>query len=176
MSNNILDLSKDQFGNYVIQRILEKKLKPEISKEIWENLNGQVRIWSIHKYASNVVEKCIEHCLEEDRATLIDELIGDGDVTESSESDLELNKIMDNKYGNYVVQKAIERADSTQLKLFTLKIKSIENKYLSINDQVSNYLKHVINCLEKCNLANQSKLSSKTKTNDKLSILPKTWD
>ena len=107
IGNDVIDLWKDQFGNYVVQLILEKGHRPNDRKSIWCYLLGDARMLSIHKYASNVVEKCIEYWNEEDKKYLIEELLGDKNW-DSAEENMSLYKMMDNKYGNYVVQKAIE--------------------------------------------------------------------
>lgn len=143
--NYVSELSQDQFGNYVIQLILEKGARPEDKKAICHSLIGDVRILSIHKYASNVVEKCIEHWEPEDKQLIIQELLGEKiGVSDQKSEHLSLYKMMDNKYGNYVVQKALEEASSEQRHMFNTKIKSSE----LIKTQPSNYIKHVINCLD----------------------------
>lgn len=163
---DLLELSKDQFGNYVIQMILEKANQPEINHLVSQALASNTRKLSIHKFASNVVEKCIEHCTDDDKQTLVWSLLGD---SEAAETDSELYKIMDNKYGNYVVQKAIEKSTDEQLLIFTVKINKIEQFCKELETQVSNYVKHVISCLDKCNLSRQLKLTSKLTLNDKVS-------
>ena len=58
---NINDLIQDQYGNYVIQFILENQ---SINKEdlfpIFNSLKGNIYNYSFHKFASNVVERCIK--------------------------------------------------------------------------------------------------------------------
>jgi pumilio RNA-binding family len=105
----VIELCKDQYGNYVVQLMLEKGHRTNDRKAICNCLLGDARLLSIHKYASNVVEKCIEYCEEEDKRLLIEELLGDNN-SDSAEENMSLYKMMDNKYGNYVVQKAIEQA------------------------------------------------------------------
>lgn len=147
ISHHIPDLCQDQFGNYVIQHILDKGKRSQDKKKIWESLIGNVRALSVHKYASNVVEKCIEFWAPEDKAILIDELLGKDTKLDQSE-DTSLFKMMDNKYGNYVVQKAVEGAKPSQRIAFYSKIKSSE----LVESQQSNYVKHVINCLDRLDL------------------------
>ena len=47
-----------QFGNYVIQHILEHG-RPQDKSKIIEQMKGHVLLMSQHKFASNVVEKCL---------------------------------------------------------------------------------------------------------------------
>lgn len=56
--------------------------------------------------------------------------------------------MMDNKYGNYVVQKAIEEADPELRAMFYNKIKNSE----IAESPTSNFVKHVINCLDRLSL------------------------
>ena len=57
INNYVLELSKDQFGNYVIQLILGMGGRIEDKNSVLRCLLGNARALSIHKYASNVVEK-----------------------------------------------------------------------------------------------------------------------
>lgn len=147
INNHVLDLSKDQFGNYVIQLILEKGKRPNDKKSIWDSLLGNARQLSIHKYASNVVEKCIEHCRPEEQTKIIQELLGGEEL--AKEEAFSLYKMMDNKYGNYVVQKAIEGASEEQRLTFATKIKNLK----MFDGQTSNYVKHVINWLDRLSIS-----------------------
>jgi pumilio RNA-binding family len=148
VGDHVAELSKDQFGNYVIQLILEKWIRKEDRKAIWLSLLGDARVLSVHKYTSNVVEKCIQFWEKEDKALIITELLGDPDNCKQVES-LSIYKMMDNKYGNYVVQKALEEASEDQRLHFYNKIKSCD----ILDPQPSNYVKHVINCLDRLSLS-----------------------
>jgi len=144
IENNILELSKDQFGNYVIQKILEKGVRSQDRKAICHSLLGNTRLLSIHKFSSNVVEKCIQFCEIEDKVAIIKELLGD-EKEDSEEENQSIYQMMDNKYGNYVAQKAIEGALPEQRLAFYGKVKNSSTS-------PSNYVKHVINCLDRLNL------------------------
>lgn len=50
--------------------------KPHARGQIIRNLTGNVVTMSQHKYASNVVEKCLEHGDTPERELLIEEIIG----------------------------------------------------------------------------------------------------
>ena len=50
--------------------------KPHARSQIIRNLTGTVVTMSQHKYASNVVEKCLEHGDTLQRELLIEEIIG----------------------------------------------------------------------------------------------------
>ena len=50
--------------------------KPDERRKIIEKLTGNVVQMSQHKYASNVVEKCLEHGDSTERELLIEEIMG----------------------------------------------------------------------------------------------------
>lgn len=55
------DLIRDQYGNYVIQHVLSSGRASDVSAVV-EFLSGDMLALSQHKFASNVVERCLEHC------------------------------------------------------------------------------------------------------------------
>ncbi|CDY50092.1 BnaC01g32670D [Brassica napus] len=57
---------------------------------------------SQNMYASNVVEKCMEHTDSTERELLIEEIMG------KSEEDNHLLAMVKDQYANYVVQKVLE--------------------------------------------------------------------
>src|SRR5690242_10102512 len=68
------NLVQDQYGNYVIQHVLEKG-RYEDQHLVASKIRGQVVQLSKHKYASNVVEKCVAFGPPEDRRMIIDEVM-----------------------------------------------------------------------------------------------------
>jgi pumilio RNA-binding family len=68
-------LVQDQYGNYVIQHVLEHG-RPQDKTMIIQKLKGQVLQMSQHKFASNVVEKCIQFGNKYERSFMIEEIIG----------------------------------------------------------------------------------------------------
>ena len=69
-----VSLIQDQYGNYVIQHVLERG-KPQDRALIVSKVMGQVLTMSKHKFASNVVEKCVAHGTKIDRQNLLQEVI-----------------------------------------------------------------------------------------------------
>ena len=98
---------------------------------------------SIHKYASNVIERCLHFGTKEEKNKLIDEIILRGDKMHNS-----LISLVKDKFGNYVVQKMIEYSDKD-------KRDQIINKILSSSLIIRNdgYTKHVLNYIEKLGYA-----------------------
>ena len=69
-----MNLIQDQYGNYVIQHVLEKG-KPQDKALVVSKVLGQVLTMSKHKFASNVVEKCVAHGTKKDRQHLLEEVV-----------------------------------------------------------------------------------------------------
>lgn len=58
--------------------------KPEDKLRIVTAVKGKVLSLSQHKFASNVVEKCVSHATRSERASLIDEVISFNDASPHS--------------------------------------------------------------------------------------------
>ncbi|MCO5570561.1 hypothetical protein L7F22_024286 [Adiantum nelumboides] len=110
------NLAQDQYGNYVVQHVLEHG-KPHEKREIMTKLAGQIVQMSQHKFASNVVEKCLEHGGPTERQILISEMLGHTDENEP------LQAMMKDQYANYVVQKVLETCDDQQRELLLSRIR-----------------------------------------------------
>ncbi|KAG6668951.1 pumilio homolog 5-like [Carya illinoinensis] len=118
--NEILDsayvLAQDQYGNYVTQHVL-KMGKPYARSQIIKSFTGAVVHMSFHKYASNVVEKCLEHGDTTERELLIGEIIG------QSEDNDNLLTMMKDQFANYVVQKILETSSDKQREILLNRIR-----------------------------------------------------
>ncbi|KTW32538.1 uncharacterized protein T551_00023 [Pneumocystis jirovecii RU7] len=102
------NLIRDQYGNYCIQHIIEKG-EPEDRSKIISVVKGNVFRFSKHKFASNVVEKCITYGTDEEKKLLIDEII------ESNENGMSfLLPMIKDQYANYVIKKALDVACDDQ--------------------------------------------------------------
>ena len=117
---NLHDIITDQFGNYVIQSILIKN-NSDIVKNFVEEIKNNIIYYSNNKFASNAVEKCFQ---SEDIKNDIIELFMKKEIFE---------KIILDKFGNYVVQKAIATGNDNQKKilidLLISFIPKLKNKY-----------------------------------------------
>jgi pumilio RNA-binding family len=71
---NINKLSADKFGNYVVQQVLEHGGHAMRSTMV-RQFAGRVVTMSYHKFASNVVEKCLTFGSQEDRRLIADEIV-----------------------------------------------------------------------------------------------------
>ncbi|XP_010536828.1 PREDICTED: pumilio homolog 12 [Tarenaya hassleriana] len=99
VASNALLLSQDPFGNYVLQFVFELQLQWAVL-EILEQLEGNYTDLSMQKCSSNVVEKCLKQADDEHRAHIIREFINDG----------RLDQVMQDPYGNYVIQAALKQS------------------------------------------------------------------
>ncbi|XAR63731.1 hypothetical protein NMG60_11023772 [Bertholletia excelsa] len=104
---SVYALAHNQYGNYVTQHVLERG-KPHERSQIISKLSGCVVQMSQHKFASNVVEKCLEHGDHASREMLIEEIIGQNDGNDN------LLIMMKDQYANYVVQKILQTCTDSQ--------------------------------------------------------------
>jgi pumilio RNA-binding family len=70
-------LSADRFGNYVVQHLLEHGGAARRSTMV-EKFATQIVAMSYHKYASNVIEKCLTFGCHHDRQLITSEIIAAG--------------------------------------------------------------------------------------------------
>ncbi|XP_047310465.1 pumilio homolog 6, chloroplastic-like isoform X2 [Impatiens glandulifera] len=103
---SVCTLAQNQYGNYVTQHVLQRGKPPERSKII-SKLSGNIVQMSQHKFASNVIEKCMEHGNSADREILIQEIISGNDGSN-------LLAMMKDQYANYVIQKLLETCTDSQ--------------------------------------------------------------
>jgi len=135
LSGRYLDLIYDQFGNYVIQHLVERR-GPLISKDIYTSIKGAIFDMCMHKFASNVIEKCLKHGSEKQCLDIVSEIY-------SEDGNDKLMPLVNDKFGNYCIQKMIEHSPkSYQIKL----IRKILYFPVKAGD---GYLKHIIDFIEK---------------------------
>ena len=120
---NYMSLISNVYGNYVIQVSLEvfinltQKWKYQYTQPILQCFYGNLYEFSLDKFSSNVIEKCIEFGGQEFIFRFINEVNEKGRIVE----------VIKNSFGNFVVQKALKIADSGNLfKLVSLIKKNLE--------------------------------------------------
>ena len=113
IKENVMSLIKHPYASVLMQVIIESW--PDY-KDITDLYDGKYFILSTDKYASNVVERC----LEKDQ-NILNKYI-DGIITSEK-----IHEIMKSNYGNYVVQKAIKLASGEY------KEKIVENAAKNVN-------------------------------------------
>lgn len=98
---NAFHLVQDPFGNYVLQYIVD--LQEEcFTNPLCHAFRGQIPSLSKQKFSSNVIEKCIRGAETSVTRMMIEEMLNAN----------ELERMLKDSYANYVVQTAIDYADS----------------------------------------------------------------
>lgn len=143
-------LAQDQYGNYVVQHVLEHG-KPHERSAIIKELAGKIVQMSQQKFASNVVEKCLTFGGPTERQILVIEMLGTTDENEP------LQAMMKDQFANYVVQKVLETCDDQQRELILSRIKvhlSALKKYT--------YGKHIVARVEKLVAAGERRIAAQS--------------
>ncbi|KAF2640901.1 ARM repeat-containing protein [Massarina eburnea CBS 473.64] len=96
-------LISDQYGNYVTQHILEYGL-PEDRAKVITAVRAALLTFSKHKFASNVVEKCLQYGTDEQSRDIMLTIIERNERGENM-----LPTLIKDGYGNYVIQKLMDR-------------------------------------------------------------------
>ncbi|KAK8466919.1 hypothetical protein PHAVU_008G192100 [Phaseolus vulgaris] len=140
-------LAQDQYGNYVVQHVLEHG-KPYERSAIIKELTGQIVQMSQQKFASNVIEKCLSFGTPTERQVLVNEMLG------STYENEPLQIMMKDQFANYVVQKVLETCDDQQLELILNRIKVHLNALKKYT-----YGKHIVARVEKLVAAGERRIS-----------------
>jgi mRNA-binding protein PUF3 len=93
---DILKFVKDQNGNHVVQKAVERIPTEHISF-IVDVFRGQTHTLAVHTYGCRVIQRILEHVSPEDHAFMLQELHA---CTQA---------LIPDQYGNYVVQHIIEK-------------------------------------------------------------------
>ncbi|KAH8106974.1 armadillo-type protein [Cristinia sonorae] len=128
-------LMVDQFGNYVIQFILEKGQSQD-KAAITNKLRADMLKLSCHKFASNVCEKALVTAEPTLRQSLVNELL----LPRKDGIDVVV-MMMKDQYGNYVLQRALSVAEGEQKDAL---VKRIRPHLLNARRQGGTYGKHLI--------------------------------
>jgi mRNA-binding protein PUF3 len=95
LQHDILKCVKDQNGNHVIQKAIERVPTQHI-QFIIAAFKGQVHTLATHPYGCRVIQRMLEYCSEKDQAAVLEEL------------HLCASMLITDQYGNYVMQHVIE--------------------------------------------------------------------
>ncbi|KAI0256715.1 armadillo-type protein [Lactifluus subvellereus] len=131
----IINLMQDQFGNYVVQYVLEYGKQHDRALVI-SKLRGQMLHMSRHKFASNVCEKALLTADTECRRALIQEM-----MTSKQDGVSPIATMMKDQYANYVLQRAVSVADQEQKRELISRIKP---QLVSMRRYSSAYSKHLL--------------------------------
>ena len=135
-------LAVNQFGNYVVQNILTSK-KPEYVEALIQAFKGHFFEFSMHKFASNVIEKCIRNSDKRQQQEIFSEIIG----PEEHYDEKRIYEMVSDQFGNYVIQRILDYGSYSQQSIIA---KVVDYHY----DRLYNcpYSKHVISYLENLNM------------------------
>lgn len=131
----MINLMQDQFGNYVVQFVLEQG-KPQDRNQVITKLRGQMLNMARHKFASNVCEKALVTAGIEERRILIDEII-----MPKTDGVSPIVSMMKDQFANYVLQRALTVAEPDQKEILIAKIRP---QLVSMRRYSSAYSKHLI--------------------------------
>ncbi|KAI1381545.1 ARM repeat-containing protein [Hypoxylon crocopeplum] len=101
ITENAPRLVQDPFGNYVVQYIIDLN-ETIFTEPLIQQFRGQFVELSFHKFSSNVMEKCLRCGNDDSKDMLISELLIPG----------EIGKLLEDPFGNYVVQTALDHCTS----------------------------------------------------------------
>ncbi|KAF3941188.1 hypothetical protein ABW19_dt0201326 [Dactylella cylindrospora] len=114
ITENAFALVRDPFGNYVVQYILDLG-EPELAEPLIHKFLGRISELSMQKFSSNVIEKCIRVSEKETRTRMIKEIINPP----------ELEKLIRDSYANYVIQTALDYAETESRQLLVDNLRPI---------------------------------------------------
>lgn len=97
-------LVQDPFGNYVVQYIIDLN-EPTFTEPVVATFQGCIGQLSRHKFSSNVIEKCLRCAQPPSKDMIVEEMLAPA----------EIERLLRDNYGNYVIQTALEFA-TPQLK------------------------------------------------------------
>ena len=131
VANKSFGLFTDQFGNYVVQYVVNA-CDYEINKIIVSNLLYDIPKFASQKFSSNVIEKCLD-CSDEETKDLIVKNFCDEKLVQTLLFDM---------YGNYVLQKTMSIAkEPYRTKFFSMVGPIMENlKVLTFGQKLYNKL------------------------------------
>ncbi|KAK7020574.1 kinesin heavy chain [Favolaschia claudopus] len=136
LANHVPHLMQDQFGNYVIQFILEQG-RSEDKALIVAQLRGRLLFMARHKFASNVCEKALLNANPDARRALIDEIMAPPSKPDAVSP---IVIMMKDQYGNYVLQKALGVAEGEQKEAL---INTVRPQLQNMRRQSTAYSKHL---------------------------------
>ncbi|KAF8964702.1 armadillo-type protein [Flammula alnicola] len=115
-----IDLMKDQYGNYVIQFIIEQGQDHD-KATVLSSIRGNLIKLAQHKYASNVCEKALVCTDSESRHILINEIM----VATAVDGESPILTMVKDQYANYVLQRALTLSEGEQRDAFFNQVKPL---------------------------------------------------
>merc|ERR1711964_821555 len=133
----ILDLSKNPFGNYVVQNMIHYG-NQGIRVNVLNVLLPHLSTIACHKSGSNILEKIVSKCSPDLKEKVMNGIIENGSI---------LKKIIRDQYGNYVIQKMLRCLPHQQKQIL---IQALHTHFSTVKDEkIHVHEKHVINQINK---------------------------
>ncbi len=137
ISRLTMKLAENQYGNYCIQHVLENA-PANVCTNIKMKMEGKYCRLAKQKFSSNVVEKCLRTSTHEWRSVILRELTTN------------VNELIRDRYGNYVLQTAVSLADGPQVMQFSQSVgpylnslrDNVRAKWLKIIQTASQRVRH----------------------------------
>eukprot|EP00930_Biecheleria_cincta_P049154 TRINITY_DN3439_c0_g2_i2.p1 TRINITY_DN3439_c0_g2~~TRINITY_DN3439_c0_g2_i2.p1 ORF type:complete len:769 (-),score=161.68 TRINITY_DN3439_c0_g2_i2:92-2398(-) len=137
---NAMELATDQYGNYVVQHVMEHSSRPGDRQMVMEMVRKNMLSLACHKYASNVIEKALTCGTLEERAMMVETIVG-----AQNEQHSPLLVMMRDRFGNYIIQRVIGLAQGPQRDLLFWKLR----EHMPVLKKSNTYGKHIISAMEK---------------------------
>ena len=126
LKKDIFELSKDFFGNYVIQFIIEFREERKINEIFLEFLKRGIIELCYKAYSVRVVQKLIDVISINNIIIILDELVN------------EIKELITDKNGTFVIQKIINKLEGKQLSIIYEIIK--DNLDIYLNDKNGSHI------------------------------------
>ena len=139
---NSIELINNEYGNYIISFIFENLIAADSENYILENIKKNIIEWGRNKHAVHVIEKVLNFGSQEQKRSIIEEIISLDDKTKNI-----FLILAKDKYGNYLVQKLLKTCDEKNRKIIIDKI--LSNKIIFKNDPYAKYVLKKIEELKK---------------------------
>ena len=139
------ELTQHEHGNFVVQQLVESDLHGAREMVLVSILKSSIFVHSCHKYASNLIEKLLLHGSQPQREQIIRAILIESDSISDSpgRAHAAIAKLTADKYGNYVMQMALEVAAPLEKQLL-LSYLSEHSNFL----RDSTYGKHLLSYLQ----------------------------
>ena len=121
--NNLIDLCKSQFGNYIIQLILEKYNDNYTFESICKELKSNVYQFSLNKTGCYIIEKVLENGNNAQKNEIGKEIIEEDNKNKDC-----IITLVNDKYGNYVIQRAVAYCSEDIGKEINKRVKNIDEQ------------------------------------------------
>jgi len=105
LRDGMASLVPDQYGNYVVQHVIEHGTAADRCHVFSIVANG-LKNYSKHKFASNVVEKCLVYANDAWRSEVVKILVASGRRENGRENESMILSLIEDSYGNYVIRES----------------------------------------------------------------------